>query len=76
MSAVLSSRGRVLSSQQVRFSEAPVRLGQQTRCSKEPSTVSVQTDPDTGDVVAIVVHCGCGEVTVVECAYGNVAVQQ
>lgn len=76
MSAVLSSRGRVLSSQQVRFSEAPVRLGQQTRCSKDASTVSVQTDPDTGDVVAIVVHCGCGEVTVVECAYGNVTVQQ
>lgn len=75
MSTMLSSRGRILSSQQVRFSEAPVRVGQQTRCLKEPSTVSVQTDPDTGDVVAIMVHCGCGEVTVVECAYGSVNLQ-
>lgn len=75
MSAVLSSRGRILSSQQVRFNDAPVRLGQQARCAKDPSTVSVQTDPVSGDVVAIVVHCGCGEVTVIECAYGNVTVQ-
>ena len=69
MSAVMTSRGRVLSSQQVRFSDAPVRLGQQSRCSNEESTVSVRTDPLTGDVIAIIVNCGCGEITVVECAY-------
>lgn len=70
MSAVTASRGRVLSSQQVRFSDAPVRLGQSSRCPREETKVSVQTDPDTGDVVAIVVHCACGEVTIVECGYG------
>ncbi len=69
MSAVMISRGRVLSSQQVRFSEAPVRLGSKSRCNNQDSTVSVRTDPLTGDVLAIIVNCGCGEVTVVECSY-------
>ncbi len=69
MNAAATSRGRVLSSQQVRFSDAPVRLGQQTRCQQNEAKVSVKTDPDSGDVVAIIVECGCGEVTVVECGY-------
>ncbi|GEM_PF-846783 len=70
MSAVLASRGRVLSSQQVRFSDSPVRLGQQARCAGEAAVVSVRTDPETGDLMAIILQCGCGEVTVVECNYG------
>ncbi len=74
MNAVANSRGRVLSSQQVRFSDAPVRLGQKLGCRTEEANVSVRTDPDTGDVIAIVVQCGCGEVTVVECDYGGLTV--
>lgn len=69
MSAVVSSRGRVLSSQQVRFSDAPVRLGQQMRCHREESTVSIRTNPETGDITEIILQCGCGEVTVIECSY-------
>lgn len=65
-----------MSSQQVRFSESPVRLGQQARCNSEESTVSVRTDPETGDLMAIIIHCGCGEVTVVECNYGNHVAEQ
>jgi len=69
MSAVLATRGRVLSSQQVRFSDSPVRLGQQARCAGEASVVSVRTDPETGDLIALILQCGCGEVTMVECTY-------
>ena len=69
MSAVISSRGRVLSSQQVRFSDAPVRLGQQVRCHRDESTVSVRTSPETGDIMEIILQCGCGEITVIECSY-------
>ncbi len=65
------TRGRILSRQQVRFSDAPVRLGTQPRCTQSQSSVSLRTDPDTGDVLAIVVQCGCGEVTVVECNYDS-----
>lgn len=75
MNAVATSRGRVLSSQQVRFSDAPVRLGQKSGCRTEAANVSVRTDPETGDIVAIVVQCGCGEVTVVECNYGAISVE-
>ena len=74
MSAVLSSRGRVLSSQQVRFSDAPVKLGPSlAKCTQKDATVSVKTDPITGDLLSIEVHCSCGEITVVECSYGVVA---
>lgn len=72
MSAVAASRGRVLSSQQVRFSDAPVKLGPSlAKCTQKDATVSVKTDPVTGDLLSIEVHCSCGEVTVVECSYGN-----
>lgn len=72
MSAAAASRGRVLSSQQVRFSDAPVRLGPAlAKCTMKESSVSVKTDPVTGDVIAIEVHCACGEVTVVECSYSD-----
>ena len=69
--ATSGNRGRVLSRQQVRFSDAPVRLGSQARCPQSESSVSLRTDPDTGDVLAIIVQCSCGEVTVVECNYEN-----
>ena len=70
MSAVAASRGRVLSSQQVRFSDAPVKLGPTlAKCTQKDATVSVKTDPITGDLLSIEVHCSCGEVTVVECSY-------
>lgn len=63
------ARGRILSSKQVRFSDAPVRLESQARCPQSEASVSLKTDPITGDALAIVVRCGCGEVTVVECNY-------
>lgn len=71
MTAIAASgtRGRVLSGQQVRFSDAPVRLGSQNRCSHAEPSATLRTCPDTGDVLAIVVQCGCGDVTVVECHY-------
>jgi hypothetical protein len=31
--------------------------------------VSVRTDPETGDLLAIVVHCGCGEEIMIDCQY-------
>ncbi len=71
MSAVISTKGRVLSSQQVRFSDAPIRLANQTRCAPTAEQVSVITDPATGDVTSIVIHCDCGEVITVECGYGG-----
>ncbi len=69
MSAVSSVKGRVLSSQQVRFSDAPIRLANHTRCMPIQERVSVVTDPATGDVTSIVVRCECGEVITVECGY-------
>ncbi len=70
MGAVAASRGRVLSSQQVRFSDSPVKLGPTlAKCSVEEPTVNVKTDPVTGDLISIEVKCSCGEVTVVECSY-------
>jgi len=69
MSAVVSTKGRVLSSQQVRFNDAPIRLANQTRCLPASERVSVKTDPTTGDVTSIVITCECGEVITVECAY-------
>jgi hypothetical protein len=71
MSAVISARGRVLSGQQVRFNDAPIRLANQTRCVAAADRVTVQTDPATGDVTSIVVRCECGEVITVECGYAN-----
>lgn len=70
MSAAISAKGRVLSSQQVRFSDAPIRLANQTRCVPTTEQVSVITDPGTGDVTSIVIRCECGEVITVECGYG------
>ena len=71
MSAVISAKGRVLSSQQVRFSDAPIRLANQTRCLPTAERISVNTDPTTGDVTSIVIRCDCGEVITVECGYGG-----
>ncbi len=71
MSTVISAKGRVLSSQQVRFSDAPVRLANQTRCVSMAERVSVNTDPITGDVTSILIRCDCGEVITVECGYGD-----
>lgn len=72
MSAVSSAKGRVLSSHQVRFSDAPIRLTNQTRCMPIAERLSVNTDPATGDVTSIVVHCECGEVITVECGYRDI----
>jgi hypothetical protein len=69
MNAAVSTKGRVLSSQQVRFSDAPIRLANQTRCLPASERVSLKTDPATGDVTAIVIQCECGEVITVECGY-------
>lgn len=74
MTAAVSNRGRVLSRQQVRFSEAPVKLStsiEASSCQTQPSNVSITTDPVTGDVVSIQLRCSCGEVTVVELDYQN-----
>lgn len=73
MSALISARGRVLSSQQVRFSDAPVRLADQSRCIPAAEKVAVKTDPATGDVISIIVKCDCGEVITVMCNYGDAA---
>jgi hypothetical protein len=69
MSAAVSTKGRVLSSQQVRFSEAPIRLANQTRCVPASERISLKTDPTTGDVTSIVIQCECGEVITIECGY-------
>ena len=73
MSTVMTSRGRILSSQQVRFSEAPVRLSAHVHSLHSEPSVSVKTDPDTGDVIEISVRCTCGEVIVVACNYAGTA---
>jgi len=73
MSAVIGARGRVLSSQQVRFNEAPIRLADQSRCLPTAERISVKTDPASGDVISIVVQCECGEVITVVCAYEDAA---
>lgn len=73
----MTSRGRVLTRQQVRFSDAPVRLSSPAfspvSCLHEAPGVSITTDPETGDVMEIVVRCNCGEVTVVKCDYEDVS---
>ncbi len=69
MNAAVTTKGRVLSSQQVRFNDAPIRLANQTRCLPSSERVSVKTDPATGDVTSIVIQCECGEVITVECGY-------
>ncbi len=48
MSAVAGAKGRVLSGQQVRFSDAPIRLANQTRCVPASERISVKTDPSHG----------------------------
>lgn len=69
MNTTVTTKGRVLSSQQVRFNDAPIRLANQTRCLPSSERVSVKTDPATGDVTSIVIQCECGEVITVECGY-------
>ena len=69
MSAVVSAKGRVLSCQQVRFSDAPFRLINQARCAPAAERVSVTTNPATGDVTSFVIRCDCGEVITIECGY-------
>ncbi len=69
MSPVISGKGRVLSGQQVRFNDAPIRLANQTRCLTAAERVSVNTDPVTGDVSSIVIQCDCGEVITIACSY-------
>ncbi len=69
MTAVVSAKGRVLSGQQVRFSDAPIRLANQPRCAPAADRITLQTDPVTGDVTCITVQCECGEVIKLECEY-------
>ncbi len=65
-------RGRILSRQQVKVSDAPVRLDSQANCgSGQPAKVTLETDPVTGEVTEIHVHCACGEVTILECRYDD-----
>lgn len=71
MTAVVSAKGRVLSGQQVRFSDAPIRLANQPRCVPAADRITLQTDPVTGDVTCITVRCECGEVIKLECEYSN-----
>ncbi len=71
MSAVVSARGRVLSGQQVRFNNAPIRLADQTPCVPAGERITIQTDAETGDVTSIIIRCECGEVIIVECGYEN-----
>lgn len=67
-----SPRGRILSRGQVRVSDAPVRLDQQNGCgTQQPVRVTLETDPVTGEVTEIHVHCSCGEVTVLQCRYDD-----
>jgi hypothetical protein len=28
-------------------------------------------NPETGDISEIILHCGCGEVTIIECSYDD-----
>jgi len=71
MSAVISAKGRVLSGEQIRFSDAPIRLANHTQCVTTAERISVKTDPTTGNVTSIVIRCECGEVITVECGYGG-----
>lgn len=71
MSAPAGTKGRVLSGQQIRFSNAPVRLANHSRCVPGADRITVNTDPATGDVTSIVVRCDCGEVITVECEYAG-----
>ncbi|MBL8816037.1 MAG: hypothetical protein JNL58_08400 [Planctomyces sp.] len=65
-------RGRILTRQQVRVSDAPVRLDSQASCSSgQAAKVTLETDPVTGEVTEIHVHCACGEVTILECRYDD-----
>jgi hypothetical protein len=65
-------RGRILTRQQVKVSDAPVRLESQSTClSSQPAKVTLETDPVTGEVTEIHVHCACGEVTILECRYDD-----
>ncbi|MCA9012054.1 MAG: hypothetical protein KDB01_20015 [Planctomycetaceae bacterium] len=71
MTAVVSAKGRVLSGQQVRFNDAPIRLANQPRCAPAADRITLETDPVTGDVTCITVRCECGEVIKLECEYSN-----
>lgn len=87
--ATTLSRGRVLSRQQVRFSDAPVRLAAAPEnsvpaplqriepdaesCGASPA-VELIRDPVSGDLTAIQLRCRCGEVTVLQMDYDSVNV--
>jgi hypothetical protein len=71
MTQTAISRGRILSSQQVRLSDAPVSLEMVTSCTPKSSRISVETDPLTGDILSISVICSCGEVTRLDCHYND-----
>ena len=71
MNSIISPRGRILSRDQVRVSDAPVSLEIQKQCSSGSTDVRVETDPITGDLLAIHVRCSCGEVTVIDCHYDD-----
>jgi len=74
MNPTAASRGRILSRQQVRLSDAPVALDLQQVCSAAatgPAGIQIETDPLTGDILTIRVTCGCGETTVIECQYDD-----
>ena len=67
-----STRGRVLSSEQVRLSAQPVRVGGRTAANGDdgadaPGVQEVRNA--AGDIVEIHVRCACGDVTVIACDY-------
>ena len=64
-----SSRGRVLSRQQVRLCEAPVELPQPG--GHEVSHAQLIRDQVTGEITEIHLECGCGKITILECHYDD-----
>lgn len=85
MSAFHSSRGRVLSGQQVRVSSAPVTLAPMSVAPQHhhnmnpqnsiaqngagSATIRMESDPVTGEITEIHIECSCGELIVLECHY-------
>ncbi|MCA9034216.1 MAG: hypothetical protein KDA91_03745 [Planctomycetaceae bacterium] len=59
----------VLSGNNVRFSGQVVSLADRIRCGNEVPEVSVETDPETGDIIEINIRCRCGEQIVLDCHY-------
>lgn len=74
---MLKTRGHVLSREQVKVSGDTVSLTDRIRCNEKQPTISVQTDPVTGDVIEIHIACSCGEQIVLDCHYdGEFAVRK